>query len=111
MPATPHYEEMLYMDGYDAGSVSFTMSSSHGTGVDGNWNIAGGINIGLQAMGGVGVAADETMIGAAFEDELMLSYLQSRYNSQNISTSVSYESDGDRSERRVRGVARDVQPL
>lgn len=95
MPATPHYEEMLYMDGYDAGSVSFTMSSSQGKAVDRGWTVGGGINVGLQIEGGVGVAGEQIMVGGVFEDELLLSAIQSRYRSQNISTSVSYESDGD----------------
>lgn len=94
LPATPYYEEMLYKDGYDAGSVSFTMSSGQGQAAGNSWNVGGRISMGLQTQGGVGVAGEQAVVGGVFEDELLLSALRSRYNAQNIATSVNYKSDG-----------------
>lgn len=95
LPATPHYSELLHNAGYKAGEVSFTISSSNEKGVEGNWKIGGGINVGLEAACGLGAAGNNVKIGGAFSDELMLSYLGSYFSSNNLAKSKMYSVTGD----------------
>ena len=94
LPAAPYYDELSYLDDYDAGSVSFTISSQEKSGADGSWTISGGVNMGLEQKGGAGAAGKDSIINGAFQDERMLSRLRIRYDAQNIETSVHYASDG-----------------
>lgn len=92
---TPHYNELLGMDGYKPGEVSFKISSSHGSGTEGDWNVGGGVNMGFQITAGAGVFGNEVTVGGAFSDQLMLSYVGSVFSSNNITTSLTYTADSD----------------
>lgn len=92
---TPHYNELLGIDDYKSGEVSFRISSSHGSGTEGDWNVGGGVNMGVEVTGGVGVFGNEATIGGAFSDQLMLSYVGSVFSSNNITTSLTYTADSD----------------
>ena len=92
---SPHYNELLGIDDYKSGEVSFRITSSHGSGTEGDWNVGGGVNMGLQATAGLGAGGNEVTIGGAFSDQLMLSYVGSVFSSNNITTSLTYTADSD----------------
>lgn len=96
LPATPHYGELLYKDGYDAGSVSFGISQSHTEGTSGDWNLGAGLNFGMEMTAGVKLAGESLQGGFGINYEVMAQYVGSVLNSNNVATGVSYNTAGNR---------------